>query len=62
MNDFEPGFYFTRGKGKYADTPLWDKEIPEVLSQINKTHRLVVDLGRPERYEIVAEFAIFLEE
>ena len=33
------------GKGKYADTPLWDKEIPEVLSQINKTHRLVVYLG-----------------
>jgi len=34
-----------RGKGRYADTPLWDEEIFQVLSQIGKTHRLIVDLG-----------------
>ena len=34
-----------QGKGRYADTPLWDKEIPEILSQIDKNHRLIVDLG-----------------
>ena len=34
-----------RGKGRYADTPLWDEEIFQVLSQLGKTHRLIVDLG-----------------
>lgn len=33
------------GKGRYADTPLWDEEIFQILSQIDKTHRLIVDLG-----------------